>query len=228
MEILIIEDDPSIQMLLNLSLKVEGYKTIVVGTVKEGIECIKYKKLDIVLLDLTLPDGLGYHFLEYVREYEMTLPIIVLTAKNDMNDKILGFQLGADDYITKPFETRELIERIKAVMRRMKVQTTEPDCIRLGPIEINRMSRTLTLNKQDIKTTTKEFEFMWLLCSHPKKVFTREQILDLVWGYEYFGQTRSVDMVVNRLRDKFKPYDSIIATIHGTGYKLEVGHEASR
>jgi len=221
MEILIIEDDPSIQMLLKLSLTVEGFSATVVGTVKEGIDLIQKQKIDLVLLDLTLPDELGYQFLQYIKEHQIVLPVIVLTAKNAMNDKILGFQLGADDYLTKPFETRELIERIKAVMRR--IRPSAPSDIKIvGPIEIDQASRTVKVDGTIVKTTTREFDFMWLLCSHPKKVFTREQLLDLVWGYEYFGQTRSVDMTVNRLRDKLKPYDHIIVTVHGTGYKLEV------
>lgn len=226
MNILIIEDDPSIQMLLKLSLQVEGYSPTVVGSVKDGFDALNTNSVDLILLDITLPDQSGFQFLQTLQQQNQLIPVIVLTAKNAMNDKILGFQLGADDYLTKPFETRELIERIKAVMRRMK-PATPPETIILGQIEIDHAERTLKISGKQIKTTTKEFDFMWLLCSHPKKVFTREQLLDMVWGFDYYGPTRSVDMMVNRLREKLKPHEHIVVTVHGTGYKLEVAHEAT-
>lgn len=225
MNVLIIEDDPSIQMLLKLSLQVEGYAPTVVGTVKDGFTALDNYSFDLILLDITLPDDSGFQFLQTLQQNKQLIPVIVLTAKNAMNDKILGFQLGADDYMTKPFETRELIERIKAVMRRMKAESPSQS-VKLGNIEIDHAQRTLKILGKIIKTTTKEFDFMWLLCSHPKKVFTREQLLDLVWGFDYYGPTRSVDMMVNRLRDKLKPHEHIVVTVHGTGYKLEVEYEA--
>lgn len=221
MNILIIEDDPSIQMLLKLSLEVEGYQTKAVGTVTKAWDELGTWSADLILLDLMLPDRSGFEFLQMLQQQYKSVPVIVLTAKNEMNDKILGFQLGADDYLTKPFETRELIERIKAVMRRMKM-VAPPEVIKIGPIEIDKNGRTCKIGEQWLKTTSKEFDFMWLLCAHPKKVFTREDLLDQVWGYDYYGHTRSVDMVVNRLREKMKPNEHLIATIHGTGYKLEV------
>lgn len=221
MKILIIEDDSSIQTLLKLSLKVEGYEARTVGTLAAGISELSSGEVDLVLLDLTLPDGSGFELLQTMQQEYTSIPVIVLTAKNEMNDKILGFQLGADDYLTKPFETRELLERIKAVMRRMQA-TVPPESITIGSIEIDKRERSLKVNGAFIKTTSKEFEFMWLLCTHPKKVFTREQLLDQVWGFDYYGHTRSVDMMVNRLREKMKPYDHLVATVHGTGYKLEV------
>ncbi|WP_284644479.1 response regulator transcription factor [Paenibacillus silviterrae] len=220
MNILIVEDDPSIQMLLRLSMQVEGYHPIAASTCVEGIQLISSSPVDLIILDLTLPDRSGFEFLQQLRSMHPFIPVIILTAKNEMNDKILGFQLGADDYLTKPFETQELILRIRAVMRRMKTEA-EPHTIKLGVLEINKPSRSLSVAGNPIKTTSKEFDLMWLLCSHPKMVFTREQLLDQVWGYEYFGQTRSVDMLVNRLREKLKPHDELIATVHGTGYKLE-------
>ncbi|MNV42451.1 Phosphate regulon transcriptional regulatory protein PhoB [compost metagenome] len=221
MNILIIEDDPSIQMLLKLSLEVEGYQTKAVGTVTKAWDELATWSTDLILLDLMLPDRSGFELLQMLQQQYKSVPVIVLTAKNEMNDKILGFQLGADDYLTKPFETRELIERIKAVMRRMKM-VAPPEVIKIGPIEIDKYGRTCKIGEQWLKTTSKEFDFMWLLCPHPKKVFTREDLLDQVWGYDYYGHTRSVDMVVNRLREKMKPNEHLIATIHGTGYKLEV------
>jgi DNA-binding response OmpR family regulator len=221
MNILIIEDDPSIQMLLKLSLEVEGYQTKAVGTVTKAWDELGTWSADLILLDLMLPDRSGFELLQMLQQQYKSVPVIVLTAKNEMNDKILGFQLGADDYLTKPFETRELIERIKAVMRRMKM-VAAPEVIKIGPIEIDKNGRTCKIGEQWLKTTSKEFDFMWLLCTHPKKVFTREDLLDQVWGYDYYGHTRSVDMMINRLREKMKPNEHLIATIHGTGYKLEV------
>jgi len=221
MNILIIEDDPSIQMLLKLSLEVEGFRPEVAGSVAEGLEALKGRRTDLILLDLMLPDQSGLELLQTLQQQYPMIPVIVLTAKNEMNDKILGFQLGADDYLTKPFETRELIVRIRAVMRRMKAPAVSEDTLRIGDIEIDKTERSLKLAGNLIKTTGKEFDFLWLLCSHPKKVFTREEILEQVWGFEYYGQTRSVDMMVNRLREKMKPYDHLVATVHGMGYKLE-------
>ncbi|GGH31505.1 response regulator transcription factor [Paenibacillus segetis] len=222
MNILIIEDDPSIQMLLKLSLEVEGYQPKAVGTVAEGLLELEAGLTHLILLDLMLPDRSGFELLQLLQQQYKTIPVIVLTAKNEMNDKILGFQLGADDYLTKPFETRELIERIKAVMRRMKVTTSPPDIIRIGIVEIDKNERSCKIAGQQLKMTSKEFDFMWLLCTNPKKVFTREDLLDQVWGYDYYGHTRSVDMMVNRLREKMKPHEHLVATVHGTGYKLEV------
>ncbi|MFX3633909.1 MAG: response regulator transcription factor [Candidatus Pristimantibacillus sp.] len=221
MNILIIEDDPSIQMLLKLSLEVEGYHPKVVGSAAEGLQWLEAGETDLILLDIMLPDHSGFEILQMLQHHHKLIPVIVLTAKNAMNDKILGFQLGADDYLTKPFETRELIERIKAVMRRMKA-VTPTETIHIGCIEIDQRERSLKVNGKPIKTTSKEFDFMWLLCTNPKKVFTREQLLDQVWGYDYYGQTRSVDMTVNRLREKMKPHEHLVTTVHGTGYKLEV------
>jgi two-component system alkaline phosphatase synthesis response regulator PhoP len=224
MNILIIEDDSSIQMLLKLSLEVEGFRPVVAGTVAASLEVLASEPIDFILLDLMLPDQSGFELLKTLQQIHKEIPVIVLTAKNEMNDKILGFQLGADDYLTKPFETRELIMRIRAVMRRVTSDTTAQaaDVLQVGIIEIDRNERSLKLAGKPIKTTSKEFDFLWLLCKNPKKVFTREHILDQVWGFEYFGQTRSVDMMVNRLREKIKPYDHVLATVHGTGYKLEV------
>ncbi|MGO4498285.1 response regulator transcription factor [Paenibacillus sp. 2RAB27] len=224
MNILIIEDDSSIQMLLKLSLEVEGFHPVVAGTVASSLEVLASEPIDFILLDLMLPDQSGFELLKTLQQIHKEIPVIVLTAKNEMNDKILGFQLGADDYLTKPFETRELIMRIRAVMRRVTSDTAAQaaDVLHVGMIEIDRNERSLKLAGKPIKTTSKEFDFLWLLCKNPKKVFTREHILDQVWGFEYFGQTRSVDMMVNRLREKIKPYDHVLATVHGTGYKLEV------
>ncbi|GAB2671852.1 response regulator transcription factor [Paenibacillus thermoaerophilus] len=222
MNLLIIEDDPAIQMLLKLSLEVEGFHTTVVSTAAAGMEQLERRRPDLILLDLMLPDRSGFEFLQMLQQRHQSVPVIVLTAKNEMNDKILGFQLGADDYLTKPFETRELTVRIRAVMRRMKAQSGEEEEIRIGAIAMNRRERSFELDGKPVRTTSKEFDFLWLLCSHPKQVFTREQILDRVWGLEYYGQTRSVDMMVKRLREKMKPYGHLIATVHGLGYKLEV------
>ncbi|WMT42209.1 response regulator transcription factor [Paenibacillus sp. D2_2] len=223
MNILIIEDDPSIQMLLKLSLKVEGFHPVVAGTVAAGLKELEAGDTDLILLDLMLPDCSGFELLQVLQQKYKTVPVIVLTAKNEMNDKILGFQLGADDYLTKPFETRELIERIKAVIRRTrKAVTTSSEVIQIGIIEIDKDERSCTIAGQPLKMTCKEFDFLWLLCSNPKKVFTREELLDQVWGYEYYGHTRSVDMMVKRLREKLKPHENLVATVHGTGYKLEV------
>ncbi|GAA4832093.1 response regulator transcription factor [Paenibacillus vulneris] len=222
MNILIIEDDSSIQMLLKLSLEVEGFRPIVAGTVSEGLRELSSSSIDLILLDLMLPDQSGFELLKQLRLAYKDIPVIVLTAKNEMNDKILGFQLGADDYLTKPFETRELVLRIRAVMRRMKADTNpSSDLLQIGVLEIDRAERTLKVAGKLVKTTSKEFELMWLLCKNPKKVFSREHLLDQVWGYDYYGQTRAVDMLVNRLREKLKPHEHILATVHGTGYKLE-------
>ena len=224
MNILIIEDDSSIQMLLKLSLEVEGFHPLVVGTIASGLHELASGPIDLILLDLMLPDQSGFELLKILQQTYKEIPVIVLTAKNEMNDKILGFQLGADDYLTKPFETRELIMRIRAVMRRMTPDKPEQaaDILQVGFIEIDRNERSVKVAGNLIKTTSKEFDLLWLLCKNPKKVFTREHILDQVWGFEYYGQTRSVDMMVNRLREKIKPYDYVLATVHGTGYKLEV------
>lgn len=200
----------------------EGYRPSVAGSVAEGLDILAEGQTDLVLLDLMLPDRSGFELLQQLQRQYRNIPVIVLTAKNEMNDKILGFQLGADDYLTKPFETRELVERIKAVMRRMRASQPPSETVAIGCIEIDRRERSCRIAGKPLKTTSKEFDFLWLLCTNPKKVFTREELLDQVWGYEYYGHTRSVDMMVNRLREKMKPHDHLVATVHGTGYKLEV------
>ncbi len=222
--ILIIEDEEDIRDILAHYIKKEGYNVIEADNGNKGLSIMKKEKIDLLILDLMLPDISGFEVCK-ATSMRCKVPIIILTAKNDMIDKILGLELGADDYITKPFDIREVMARIKVCMRRMDSLNEESnqEIIELSnDIRINEKSREVFKGNIPLKFKRKEFELLLILAQNRKIVLTRDMLLEKVWGYDFEGESRTVDVHVQRLRKKLGEMDetSIIETVFGVGYKM--------
>ncbi len=223
-KILIVDDDQNICELLRLYLEKEGYKTIVAFDGQQAIDYAKNCEPDLILLDIMLPKFDGWQVCREVRKWSQT-PIIMLTAKGETFDKILGLELGADDYITKPFDTKEVIARIKAVLRRA-VGSGKPEIneVKYDKLKINLTNYELVVDGKLIDTPPKELELIYHLASNPNRVYTRDQLLDEVWGFDYYGDSRTVDVHVKRIREKLENISDewSLKTVWGVGYKFEV------
>jgi DNA-binding response OmpR family regulator len=220
-KVLIVDDEPAIVDLIKINLELEDFETLSCHSGGDAVKCAKSDNPDLILLDIMLPDLDGFEVCKAIQD--LNIPIIMLTAKNDIKDKLYGLELGADDYITKPFDSRELIARIKTILRRVDKYNAKDDAnINVGPISINTTERIVHIDGIEATLTPKEFDLLMLFCENPRKVFSRENILELVWGYEFIGDSRTVDMHVQRLRRKLGNYNSFVKTIFGIGYKFEV------
>lgn len=225
--VLIIEDDVCIRELLSLYLKSAGYEVTEAGSGEEGLQEISADRFTVIILDIMLPGMDGFDVLRVIREKYQT-PVIMLTAKNEDDDKILGLDAGADDYLTKPFSPKELLARIRAVLRRTK-HITEKAASKDRPLifkdfEIKSDTRMVMVGEECLVLPGKEFDLLALLVNNPDRVFTREQILDKIWGFDYFGDTRTVDVHIQRLRKKIEPNPEqprYIKTVWGFGYRFE-------
>lgn len=216
--ILVIEDEESIRELIKLNLQLAGYQVIEAADGLEGLNLLQQKRPNLVLLDIMLPKMDGYELLP--RIIEKKIPVIILTAMDGLKDKIKGFQMGTDDYITKPFEAMELLARVKAVLRRSEQQEVQPAAILVyGGIELHGDEHKVYLHGQEIELTLKEFELLQLLVEQKGKVLSREKLLEVIWGYEYEGNTRTVDIHIQRLRTKLNLEQ--ITTVYKVGYRLE-------
>ena len=223
-KVLIIEDDGNIAELLHLYLEKEGFETKVAGDGALGLEIFPAFQPDLVLLDIMLPGMDGWSVCRKIRETSKT-PIIMLTAKGETEDKINGLEMGADDYIVKPFEMKEVLARIHAVMRRFGgEEATGEKKLSFDKLTINLDSYELIVDGKRIDTPPKELELLYHLASSPNRVFTRNQLLDEVWGFDYFGDSRTVDVHVKRLREKLEGVSEqwSLKTVWGVGYKFEV------
>ncbi|WP_303861622.1 response regulator transcription factor [Alkalibaculum bacchi] len=222
-KILVVDDEVAIQDLLKLDLEFEGYIVDTASDGQEALEKVDSFNPDLMILDLMLPKMNGYDVCKKVSA-QKSIPIIMLTAKTDIIDRVLGLELGADDYMTKPFDNRELIARVKALLRRSSNVPTKPeeDAIVNDEIKIILNERKVLVNDHEIHLTPKEFELLHLLVSSPEQVFSREHLLEQVWGYDYFGDTRTVDMHIQRIRKKVGQYakHNYIQTVFGVGYKM--------
>lgn len=223
-KILIVDDDHNICELLRLYLEKEGYKTILAYDGQQAIDYAKNYEPDLVLLDIMLPIFDGWQVCREIRKWSQ-MPIIMLTAKGETFDKILGLELGADDYVTKPFDTKEIIARIKAVLRRTggadKPEIAE---VKFDKLRINLTNYELVVDDKAIDTPPKELELIYHLASNPNRVYTRDQLLDEVWGFDYYGDSRTVDVHVKRIREKLENISDewSLKTVWGVGYKFEV------
>ena len=220
--ILVVDDEANIIELAKMYLQNEGY---IVESARDGREALtKIKSLQpaLVVLDLMLPEVDGWEVCRQVRS-DSDVPIIMLTARSDDVDKIVGLELGADDYLTKPFNPRELVARVRAVLRRYEKSAASTKPIHLGRVTIDPQRREVTVGGQQLGLRTKEFDLLWTLAEHQGIVLSRNQLLDLVWGYDYYGETRTVDVHIARLRDKLEGSDVVIETVWGVGYKLVAG-----
>lgn len=221
--ILIIEDDRDISEILRFALMKEGYKVKVNPNGLEAEDEIKNFNPDLILLDIMLNDIDGFSVCRNISSYKV--PIIMITARVDIMDKILGLELGADDYITKPFDIREVITRVRVAIRRREeikkfIDIKLEEEIQVDNITINEACRSVHVNNEDVQLKPKEFELLLFLCKNTNKVYSRNQLLDLVWGYDFLGDTRTVDVHITRLRKKLKDNFNI-ETIFGVGYMLK-------
>ncbi len=229
-KIMVIEDERKIADAIAYALTKEGYTTETVYHGGEALKRLQEFGPDAIILDVMLPGMDGYDILKKLPE-QRRIGVIMLTAKEDIVNKILGLELGADDYITKPFDMRELLARLKSLLRRMQTAADKQDAdkISLGGILLHPHQRTALANGRPLDLTPKEYDLLALLISKPDRVYTREQLLDLVWGMEYAGGTRTVDIHVQRLRKKLGPdCADMIQTVHGIGYKALGGHSENQ
>ena len=224
-KILIVDDDENICELLRLYLEKEGYETVVANDGKTAVEYATKYSPDLILLDIMLPALDGWQVCREIRKTSET-PIIMLTAKSETFDKILGLELGADDYVSKPFDTKEVIARIKAVLRRSNDsdKQNQVEEVRFDKLRINLTNYELIVDGKAVDTPPKELELIFHLASNPNRVYTRDQLLDEVWGFEYYGDSRTVDVHVKRLREKLEGVcnEWSVKTVWGVGYKFEV------
>ena len=223
-QVLIVEDDKNIRDLLERYLKKENYNVITAADGGEGLSLYHSEHPDLVLLDLMMPVMDGWAVCKAIREESQT-PVIMLTAKGETDDKVLGLKSGADDYITKPFEMKEVLARIEAVLRRSdRMQESPARKLVFENMTIDMDAFELTVKGQKVDTPPKEMELLFYLASSPNRVYTRNQLLDEVWGFDYFGDSRTVDVHVKRLREKLEGVSEkwCLKTVWGVGYKFEV------
>ena len=222
--ILIVEDEENIARVLQLELEFEGYETEIAYTGTEGL--IKYREgeWDLLLLDWMLPEMSGLDVLKRIRTSDTSTPVILLTAKNDVKDKVAALDLGANDYVTKPFDFEELLARIRVALRfSKKEEKVEEDVYRYSDLTITHQLREVKRNDQVFDLTPREYDLLLYFIKHPKQVLTREQILDAVWGFDYFGDTNVVDVYVRYIRKKidFEQQVTLLQTVRGVGYVLK-------
>ena len=222
-KIVVVEDDINIAELLRLYLEKDGFEVLIAHDGGAGLHLAETEKPDLVMLDIMLPVMDGWQVCKAIRK-NSKVPIIMLTAKGETNDKVSGLEMGADDYVTKPFEVKELIARIHAVMRRKDGETAMEKKLEFDKLTINLDSYELIVDGKKIDTPPKEMELLFHLASSPNRVFTRNQLLDEVWGFDYFGDSRTVDVHVKRLREKLEGASDkwCLKTVWGVGYKFEV------
>ena len=223
-KILIVEDDPNILEALKYNLGKEGYDTLMAVDGVQAVDMARANKPDLIILDIMLPEMSGFEVCRILRK-EMAVPIIMLTARDDEIDKVIGLDLGADDYMTKPFSIRELMARIRALIRRMEIQTVIPETPRkFGDIEIDILHHTIKRAGVALNLSPKEFDLLAFLTANKGLVFSRDQLLEKVWGYDYSGDTRTVDVHIRWLREKIEDNSEEpkrLITVRGVGYKFE-------
>ncbi len=222
-KILVVDDDRNICDLLRMYLEKEGYMVVMAHNGLDAVKLFESENPDLVLLDIMLPQLDGWQVCREIRKTSEK-PIIMLTAKDETFDKVLGLELGADDYVTKPFDTKEIVARIKAVLRRTSpVQVQEEKVLHYDKLSINLSNYEMKVNGEVVDTPPKEIELIYHLASNPNRVFTRDQLLDDVWGFDYYGGSRTIDVHIKRLRDKLKGVSTEwdLKTIFKIGYKFE-------
>jgi two-component system, OmpR family, response regulator ResD len=226
-KVLVVDDEAHIVELARLYLSREGYEVEGVGDGAQALARFSQIKPDLVVLDIMLPGVDGLTICKEIRK-QSQVPIIMLTARDEVTDKVVGLELGADDYLTKPFHPQELVARAKALLRRARVEPDQPKLIRAGKLEVDLERHEVRLGEAKVQLRPKEFDLLALLARHPGRVFQRSELLDLVWGYDFPGYTRTVDVHVQQLREKLaraQITDPSIQTVWGVGYRLELaGH----
>ena len=219
--ILVVDDDPNIRSLLSLYLQKEGYQPFEASQGEEALALLEKIKVDLIVLDIMMPTMDGWTFCENIKSVYDDLPIIMLTAKGEPTHRIHGFELGSDDYVVKPFEPRELMFRIKALLRRYQINSSQS--ITFGQMIIDQKNYEIRCDEEIFVFPPKEFEILFKLASSPGQIFTREQLIEALWGIDYQGDERTVDVHVKRLRDRLgERFPVRITTVRGLGYRLEV------
>ena len=222
--ILVVDDDPNIAQLVRLYLEKEGFAVSIQTRGDEAVSAFQKNPPSLMLLDIMLPGLDGWQVCRAIRQIS-NIPIIMLTAKDDTFDKVLGLELGADDYVTKPFEGKELVARVKAVLRRAAPGESEKDTLSFPGLTISLEKYEVHFQGKIVEMPPKELEVLYFLASHQNRVFTREQLLEQVWGFDFFGDSRTVDVHIKRLREKLQDSEQFgwqIRTVWGVGYKFEV------
>ena len=224
MKVVIIEDEKDLAELLAFNLQKEGWQTVVALDGRSGFEKVTEELPDLVILDLMLPELTGIEVCKLLRRQEKTatIPVIMVTAKGEEIDRVVGFEVGADDYLVKPFSTRELLLRIKAILRRTAPPTQEGKIVRHGSLCIDPERHRVTVNDLEVTLTLTEFKLLFTLAERPGRMQSREQLLQDVWGYSCDADTRTVDTHITRLRSKLGEAGEMIRTVRGYGYKLEI------
>lgn len=227
-KILVVDDDINICELLRIYLEKEGYTVILAHDGEKGIEKFNAAKPDVILLDIMLPVMDGWQVCREIRK-KSNVPILMVTAKSETFDKVLGLELGADDYIVKPFDAKEVVARIKAVYRRagQTAPETESKEVSYDKLQVNMTRYELKVDGKVLDTPPKELELLFYLASNPNRVYTRDQLLDEVWGFEYYGDSRTIDVHIKRLREKLEGVSDkwVLKTVWGVGYKFETTEE---
>ena len=225
--VLVVEDDPSIQAGLRDAIEGDGHQVLCAATGTEAVNQFLNESVDVVILDIMLPEMNGYDVCRKIRETNKQVPIIMLTAKDEEIDKVLGLELGADDYMTKPFSVRELLARIHAAFRRLefapvvKPVLATPDCFKFGAVEVDRKRFLVKRDEEDSPLTMRELRLLEVFTERPNEVLSRDFLLNAVWGVDYLGTTRTLDQHIAQLRKKVESADApqLIVTVHGVGYK---------
>ncbi|MBR4092837.1 MAG: response regulator transcription factor [Oscillospiraceae bacterium] len=227
-KILVVDDDINICELLRIYLEKEGYTVVLAHDGEKGIEKFNATKPDVILLDIMLPVMDGWQVCREIRK-KSNVPILMVTAKSETFDKVLGLELGADDYIVKPFDAKEVVARIKAVYRRagQTAPETESKEVSYDKLQVNMTRYELKVDGKVLDTPPKELELLFYLASNPNRVYTRDQLLDEVWGFEYYGDSRTIDVHIKRLREKLEGVSEkwVLKTVWGVGYKFETTEE---
>jgi len=220
-KVLVVDDDPHIRELVGVFLKQEGFDVIEAADGTEALALLETTTADMVILDIMMPRMDGWELCAELREH-YDMPLLMLTAKGETSQKVKGFQLGTDDYLVKPFEPAELVARVKALLKRYRISISQN--VSVGEVRLNRLTYTVQAASNQLTLPLKEFELLFKLASYPGKTFSREQLIEQIWGYDYEGDERTVDVHIKRLREKFPDgeFGFRITTIRGLGYRLEV------
>jgi len=219
--IMVVDDDFNICELIRLILKKEDFKVIVANDGISALEKLEIDKINLIILDIMMPNMDGWEFCKEVRKFS-NIPIIMLTAKSEINQKVKGFDIGADDYLTKPFEPEELVARVKALLKRCNISISKS--VEIGKVIIDQNQYMVKTASEDVTLPRKEFELLFMLAGAPGKTFLRDRLIEDIWGYDFEGNERTLDVHIGRIRDRFPQdlYGFKITTIRGVGYRLEV------
>lgn len=224
--VLVVEDEPAIAELLRMYLSRDGFQVLVVGDGQEALQAVTDHRPSCILLDVGLPGMDGIEVCRRLRSAQDWTPVLFCTARDDEVDRVLGLELGADDYITKPFSPREVVARVKAVVRRARGPETQSQAVRLGRVEMAPMTRRCTVAGRPVELTATEFDLLFYLMTHPGQIFSRDQLLSEVWGYAAMVNTRTVDVHVAQLRGKLGDHN-VIRTVRGVGYGAEANESSA-